>query len=90
MELRVGELEEVEQRHEKEVMDLYDQLRHEKARATRLEAEGAQFKKDSEDYESRLAKEMERAARLEASFQEQLQNSWNVCSNWKFQRYSTD
>lgn len=73
MELRIGELEEVEQRHEKEVMDLYDQLRHEKSRATRLDAEGAQYKKDAEDYLSRLNKEMEKSARLESSFHEQLQ-----------------
>lgn len=72
LELRIGELEEVEQKHEKEVMDLYDQLRHEKSRATRLEAEGAQYKKDAEDYLSRLNKEMEKSAKLEANFQEQL------------------
>jgi hypothetical protein len=73
LELRVGELEEVEEKQQAEIHHLYDELRHERARATRLESEGEQHKKDAQDYLERWKKEQARAARLEANFQEQLQ-----------------
>jgi len=73
VELRVGELEEVEEKNQREIHHLYEQLRHERARATRLEAEGAQHKQDAQDYLERLNKEIAKGNRLEATFQEQLQ-----------------
>eukprot|EP00934_Nitzschia_sp_Nitz4_P004419 Nitzschia sp. Nitz4//scaffold10_size219509//15886//18247//NITZ4_001394-RA/size219509-augustus-gene-0.209-mRNA-1//1//CDS//3329532818//4409//frame0 len=73
LELRVGELEEVEEKHQTEIHHLYEQLRHERARATRLEAEGAQHKQDAQDYLDRLNKEKARGSKLEATFQDQLQ-----------------
>jgi ABC-type transporter Mla MlaB component len=73
LELRVGELEEVEEKQQAEIHHLYEELRHERARATRLESEGEQHKKDAQDYLERWKKEQARAARLEANFQEQLQ-----------------
>jgi hypothetical protein len=73
VELRIGELEEVEEKHQREIHHLYEELRHERARATRLEAENAQHKQDAQDYLARLNKETARANRLESSFQERLQ-----------------
>eukprot|EP00339_Tiarina_fusa_P013060 CAMPEP_0117023920 /NCGR_PEP_ID=MMETSP0472-20121206/17812_1 /TAXON_ID=693140 ORGANISM="Tiarina fusus, Strain LIS" /NCGR_SAMPLE_ID=MMETSP0472 /ASSEMBLY_ACC=CAM_ASM_000603 /LENGTH=769 /DNA_ID=CAMNT_0004730195 /DNA_START=225 /DNA_END=2534 /DNA_ORIENTATION=+ len=73
LELRVGELEEVEEKHQTEIHHLYEQLRHERERATRLEAERDQHKKDAQEYLDKLNKERARFARLEASFQEQMQ-----------------
>jgi len=73
LELRIGELEEIEERHKREIQHLYEELGHERARATRLEAESAQNKQDAQDYLDRLNKEVARANRLESSFQEQLQ-----------------
>ena len=73
LELRVGELEEVEEKHQKEIHHLYEQLRHERERATRLEAERDQHKKDAEEYLDKLNKERARAAQLEATFQNQMQ-----------------
>lgn len=73
MELRVGELEEVEEKHQREIHHLYEELRHERARATRLEGENAQHKQDAQDYLDRLNKETARANRLESTFQERLQ-----------------
>jgi hypothetical protein len=73
LELRVGELEEVEEKHQTEIHHLYEQLRHERERATRLEAERDQHKKDAQEYLDKLNKERARAARLEATFQEQMQ-----------------
>ena len=72
LELRVGELEEVEEKQQTEIHHLYEQLRHERARATRLESASEQYKKDSQDYLDRLKKEASRASRLELTFQEQV------------------
>jgi hypothetical protein len=72
LQLRVGELEEVEEKQEREIDDLYEQLRHERARATRLEAECDQYSKDTNDYSDRLKNEAAKAAQLEADFQDQL------------------
>jgi chromosome segregation ATPase len=73
LELRVGELEEVEEKQQGEIHHLYEQLRHERARATRLESESDQYKKDLQDYLDRFNQESARGAKLEATFQEQLQ-----------------
>lgn len=72
LELRIGELEEIEERHRREIQHLYDELGHERAKATRLEAESAQHKQDAQEYLDRLNKETARSNRLESSFQEQL------------------
>ncbi|KAL3934780.1 MAG: hypothetical protein SGBAC_009576 [Bacillariaceae sp.] len=72
LQLRVGELEEVEEKQEREIAHLYEQLRHEKAKATRLESECDQWKKDSGEYSDRLKSEASKASRLEKDFQDQL------------------
>lgn len=72
VELRVGELEEMDEKNQREIHHLFEELRHERARATRLEAEGAQHKQDAQDYLERLNKEIAKSNRLEATFQEQL------------------
>ena len=73
LELRVGELEEVEEKHQREIHHLYEQLKHEKERATRLEMERDQHKKDAEEYLKKLNEERLKYSKLEASFQEQMQ-----------------
>jgi hypothetical protein len=73
VELRVGELEEVEERHQREIHHLYDDLAHERAKATRLEAERDQHKQDAQDYLNRLNQAIARANQLEASFQDKLE-----------------
>ncbi|CAJ1952350.1 unnamed protein product [Cylindrotheca closterium] len=72
LQLRVGELEEVEEKQEAEIAHLYDQLRHERARATRLESECDQWKKDTSGYSDRLKSEAAKASQLEKEFQDQL------------------
>jgi hypothetical protein len=72
LQLRIGELEEVEEKQEREIHHLYEQLRHERARATRLESECDQLRKDANDYHERLKLEAARAAQLEANFQDKL------------------
>lgn len=72
LQLRVGELEEVEEKQEREIHHLYEQLRHERARATRLESECDQYRKDTIEYAERLKSEAAKVAQLEADFQEKL------------------
>mmetsp|Transcript_5901 Transcript_5901/g.14004 ORF Transcript_5901/g.14004 Transcript_5901/m.14004 type:complete len:636 (+) Transcript_5901:55-1962(+) len=72
LQLRVGELEEVEEKQEREIAHLYEQLRHERARATRLESENDQWKKDTNEYSDRLKSEATKASQLEKDFQDQL------------------
>jgi len=73
LQLRIGELEEVEEKQEREIHHLYEQLRHERARATRLESENEQHKSDLNEFNDRLKKEGSRASELEAKYQEELQ-----------------
>ena len=73
MELRVGELEEIEEGHQREIHHLYDQLGHEQSKATRLEAERDQHKHDAQEYLDRLNKATAKVNQLEANFQEKLQ-----------------
>lgn len=73
VELRVGELEEVEERDQREIHHLYEELSHERSRATRLEAERDQHKKDAQDYLERLNQATTKANQLESSFQDKLQ-----------------
>eukprot|EP00980_Cylindrotheca_fusiformis_P009508 scaffold2077_cov119-Cylindrotheca_fusiformis.AAC.11 len=72
LQLRVGELEEVEEKHEREIHHLYEQLRHERAKATRLESECDQYRNDVSDYAERLKNESAKAAQLEADFEAKL------------------
>jgi hypothetical protein len=74
LELRIGELEEVEERQTKEIHHLYEQLRQERAKSTRLESENDQLKKELEDMMNRHKQEHARAAKLEASFQDQIRS----------------
>jgi hypothetical protein len=72
LELRVGELEEVEEKQRAEIHHLYEQLRHERAKSTRLESENEQMKLELQEAMKRLQQEQARAARLEATMQEQM------------------
>jgi len=72
LELRVGELEEVEEKQRAEIRHLYEQLRFEREKSTRLEAENEQLKKEMEDMRRKLQQEMARASRLQAEYQEQM------------------
>lgn len=73
LELRVGELEEVEEKQMVEIRNLYEELRQERAKSTRFESENQQLKKALQDMIQRLQSETARAAQLEANFQKQIQ-----------------
>jgi hypothetical protein len=73
LELRVGELEEVEEASRKKVEDLYTELRHERAKTTRIESENQQLKHALQNMITRLKNETARAAHLEKQFQNQMQ-----------------
>jgi hypothetical protein len=73
LELRVGELEEVEEKQMKEIRDLYQDLRQEKARSTRFESENQQLKGALQDMINRVQSETARAAQAETNSQKQLQ-----------------
>lgn len=73
LELRVGELEEVEQKQSKEIRDLYDELRHERAKATRYESENQQLKGALQNMIVRAQSETARAAQIESDYQNQIQ-----------------
>jgi hypothetical protein len=72
LELRIGELEEVEEKQRAEIRHLYEQRQYEHEKSTRLEAENEQLKKEFEDMRRRLQQEMAKANRLQAEFQEQM------------------
>jgi len=74
LELRVGELEEVEEKQMTEIRNLYNALRQERARSTRLESENQQLKGALQNMIHRVQSETARAAQAEASFQKQLQD----------------
>jgi hypothetical protein len=73
LELRVGELEEVEEASRRKVEDLYTELRQERAKTTRLDSENQQLKKALQNMITRLKNETARAAHLETKFQNQMQ-----------------
>jgi hypothetical protein len=70
LELRVGELEEIEEKQKAEIRLLYQQLQHEREKSTRLESENELLKKEMEDMRRRLQQEMAKAHRLHNEFQE--------------------
>jgi chromosome segregation ATPase len=71
LELRIGELEEVEDVRRDEIRDLYEQLREEKARSTRLESSLEQQQSETQDLQKQLAQERARANRLQTHCEEQ-------------------
>ena len=73
LELRVGELEEVEEASRRKVEDLYTELRQERAKTTRIESENQQLKNALQNMITRLKNETARAAHLEKQFQNQMQ-----------------
>ena len=72
LELRIGELEELDEKRTKEVHHLYEQIRQERATSTRLESENAQLKKELEDLMNRFKQQQERAANLESQFHDEV------------------
>jgi len=72
LELRIGELEEVEHKQMKEIRSLYDSLRQERAKATQFESENGQLKKALEDMIHRFQSETSRAAQAETNYQRQI------------------
>jgi len=73
LELRVGELEEVEEKQMMEIRDLYDGLRKEKAVSVQSESENQKLKGALQEMIHRAQSESARAAAAEANFQKQLQ-----------------
>jgi len=73
LELRVGELEEVEEKQMKEIRDLYDGLRQEKARSTRFESENEKLKGAVQDMIQRVKSETARGADVEKHYKKQIQ-----------------
>jgi len=73
LELRVGELEEVEEKSAKEIRHLYEELRRDKSRSTQLESENQQLKGALQDMIHRAQSETARAAEAETNFQKQIQ-----------------
>lgn len=72
LELRVGELEEVEEKQKAEIRHLYQQLQHEREKSTRLESENELLKKEMDDLRTRLQQEVSKTSRLQTEFQEQM------------------
>ena len=73
LELRVGELEEVEEKQMTEIRNLYEELRQERAKSMRFESENQQLKMALQDMINRLQSETARSAQLETNFQKQIQ-----------------
>jgi hypothetical protein len=71
LELRIGELEEVEDVKRDEIRNLYEQLRQEKARSMRLESSLEHQQSETQDLKKQLAEERARANRLQALGEEQ-------------------
>jgi hypothetical protein len=71
LELRIGELEEVEDAKRNEIQNLYQQLRQEKERSTRLEASGEQQQSETQRLQKQLQEERTRANKLQALVEQQ-------------------
>mmetsp|Transcript_12087 Transcript_12087/g.28646 ORF Transcript_12087/g.28646 Transcript_12087/m.28646 type:complete len:894 (-) Transcript_12087:176-2857(-) len=74
LELRVGELEEVEEKQMMEIRDLYDGLRREKARSTQFQAENEKLQLALQDAIKRVESETARGAQAEQNFKKQIQD----------------
>ncbi|KAG7353288.1 hypothetical protein IV203_009337 [Nitzschia inconspicua] len=72
LELRVGELEEIEEKQKAEIRHLYQQLQYERGKATRLDSENELLKKEMEEMRRRLQQETTNANRLRNEFQEHM------------------
>jgi len=81
LELRVGELEEVEEKQMTEIRDLYENLRQEKAQSTRIELENEKLKFALRDVIRRVQEEKEQLAQAEANFKEKIQELRQLQSN---------
>ena len=73
LELKVGELEEVEEQQAMEIRNLYDKLRQETAKSTKFESENEQLRKAMQDMVSRAKTDTQKAAEREHNYQKQLQ-----------------
>jgi len=74
LELKVGELEEVEEQQAMEIRQLYDRLRQETAKSTKFESENEQLKRALQDMITRVKTDTAKAAERENMFQNQLQD----------------
>lgn len=73
LELRVGELEEVEEKQMTEIRVLYETLRQEKARSIRFESENEKLKGALQEMIQRVQNESAQAAQAEANYTNQIQ-----------------
>ena len=73
LELKVGELEEVEETRTREIRDLYESLRQEKAKSIQYESENQKLKGALQEMIHRVQSDKVKAAKAEESFQKQLQ-----------------
>lgn len=81
LELRVGELEEVEDKLMNEIRGLYENFRQEKAKTTRFESENQRLKGALQDMITRAQIETSRAADAETRFKKQIQELRELQSN---------
>jgi len=81
LELRVGELEEVEDKLMNEIRGLYENFRQEKAKTTRFESENQRLKGALQDMITRAQSETSRAAEAETRFKKQIQELRELQSN---------
>mmetsp|Transcript_22369 Transcript_22369/g.55425 ORF Transcript_22369/g.55425 Transcript_22369/m.55425 type:complete len:828 (-) Transcript_22369:1565-4048(-) len=73
LELKVGELEEVEEQHALEIRQLYDRLRQETSRKTQFESENQQLKRALQDMITRVQTDTAKSAQMQHNYQKQLQ-----------------
>lgn len=73
LELKVGELEEVEEQQALEIKQLYEQLRQEKSKATKFESENGQLKRALQEMITKVQTDQAQAGKREEAFQKQLQ-----------------
>ena len=71
LELRIGELEEVEDSKRDEIQQLYQQLRQEKAKSTRLESSLEQQQSETQQLQQQLKDERARANKFQALAEKQ-------------------
>ncbi|KAL3921270.1 MAG: hypothetical protein SGILL_002835 [Bacillariaceae sp.] len=72
LELRVAELDELGYKQKDEIHHLYEQLRFEREKSTRLESENELLKREMEEMRKKLQQEMAKANRLQNEFQERM------------------
>lgn len=73
LELKVGELEEVEEKQQLEIRSLYEGLREERAKSTQYESENQKLKKALQDTIEMLEKERLKTKEAEETSQKQMQ-----------------